>query len=225
MITIKFPKAPRTSPRKKIQSIGQKYDYSEDDYYSIIKIPEINGDLYEIFNIIGHWQNCFCFIDEFEIDISHLNNILYCISNKIPSTNLRWYGMQRFAFREDDLVEIKNKINQITINNRGFSYEFEILSELKLISVIKYKKEYNVEKESFKAKVTDKILIIKKLIPDFDDKEVISIIDSFPEKIIIPDKKEPAKPEGEEWVDWYNPMKCNIEILKVLRKIEENTRK
>jgi len=43
-IIIKFPKKPRTIQRAKTQEIGRKYNYSEDEFYSIIKMDIINKD-------------------------------------------------------------------------------------------------------------------------------------------------------------------------------------
>jgi len=224
MITIKFPKSPRTAPRKKVQSMGEKYNYSEDDYYSIIKIPKINNDLYEIFEIISYWKNSCCKIDEEEIETSSLKNILDCIKEKIPSTSLKWYNLNKYSFMDEKITDIKDTIGEITNPNETIYFEpkhkVRRLQERDIITVVKYMKEYKVEKDKLKEKVIKKINLIKKIYPEFNGDEFLSILKSFPDKIIIVGKNE----DGLSSKDTLN-IEGYMEIIELLRKIEENTRK
>ncbi len=209
MITIKFPKSPKSPQRKRVQKIAEKnLNYSEDDLDSIIKSDKINKDLIEVLKIIRNWSGTNSFIDEEEIEPKYLLDLFECSKDKIPSTILRWYGLTSLS-TDKDIIELKEQIDKLNNGEDvflGLDYQLKRLQDISLISVVEYKKEYNVEKEKFKEEIINKIVVIKKIFPEFEGSKVLSVIDTFPEKIIIKNEND------------------DDETLELLRKIEKNTR-
>jgi len=90
-IEIKFPKSPKTPPRRRVQTIGAKYSYIEDDYFSIIRISEINNDLLTILESIRSWKDNECYVDGELIDTRYLLNLVECVLRKEKPNSLEWY--------------------------------------------------------------------------------------------------------------------------------------
>lgn len=233
MIKLQFPKKPLSSQRKKATDFAKKLKYSENEY-DIIAESEKLDDFKELFECIGGWQGVITSIDSEEIDFDLLNNISYCINNKVPFTNLKWYGVSKVLWRESDFRDFDNKIKSFSDKDSFFiESELDDLTNMGLIEVVEYKKKYNITKERFKEKIIKVGYLIRKIFPSFDYSEVISLIDKLPEEFDVISKNrdeppsliEPQEDEGEEWVDYYEPMKWHKDILDLLVKIEENTRK
>jgi hypothetical protein len=240
MIRIKFPRKPLSSQRKKAVELAKKLKYSEDEYDSMAESENIE-DFKEIFDAIGNWQGVFTFVDDKEINFIHLSDIYTCVKNKIPFTNLKWYGLSKRRWDDQDFRDFPKKLNDFSDKNAFFmESELNDLMEMGIIEVVEYKKKYNVTKDKFKEKIEIISLLVKRIVPTFESSEVLKIIDNFPEILnVIPRKSmydenldeeedledEEDEPEGEEWVDWCDKLKYDLKILSLLEKIEENTRK
>ncbi len=234
MITIKFPKSPKSIQRKRIQDIGRKHNYSEDSFFSIIEIEEFNQDFATILNSIRWWKSLSILIDGEEIDIHKLYMITKAIQNKSNEEDFGWYNLA--IFRCHNFLELKENIEIWTKEGLdGENYRnrwlFEELVENGIIKTILKDKEYSIEKEGLKEIVLEEGLTINKIYPNFDYKKVLVIIDSLPDKLTIPKidnsnlGEENEEPEGEEWIDWYSPTKWHLKVLELLKKIEKNTRR
>ncbi len=233
MIKIRFPRKPLSSQRKKAVELAKKLKYSEDEYDSIAESEKIE-DFGDLFNSIGRWQGVFTFIDDTEIEFNHLCDIYDCINKKIPFTNLKWYNLSSRRWNDQDFRDFPKKINNLS-EETSFFIESDLndLTEMGLIEVIEYKKEYKVIKEKFKEKICFISDSVKKIVKKFDNSAVLEIIDNLPDTFKIIQREsidedyleEEKKPEGEEGVDWYNSVKWHKEVLDLLKKIEENTRR
>lgn len=320
MITIKFPKKPLTAQRKKGLSLAkEKFQIEEDDYYYIIKSENLLL-LKEFIDFTCYWSKVVSSIDGREIDYYYLYNILQCITNKTPTSNLKWYGESR----ERDIGEVGNFLKEKSVHG----YLIRQLTELGLIGeLLEDGKTYTINKEKFKKRINESTIMIKSIYHSFENSKIFEIIDKFPDLIKVLDRNEfreklrendediearqlelkklseeeitsqivdfvkkefseyfesfdsntikysliplfwdkkgisthrfpsdlkfkigkaetiaifllgehiqkgldnkesGGKLDGEEWVDWYNPMKWHIEVLNLLKKIEKNTRK
>ena len=135
-ITLKFPKKPKTSQRKKIQDLCSKYDYSEDEYDSITKFNSIDP-LSEILNIIGYWGGVEIYLGDIKVDCKYVKSLIECIEQKLPFTRLKWFGLESYSFNsEEDFSNILEKLESYEDFENLMEYKLERLIKMKFMQVI-----------------------------------------------------------------------------------------
>jgi len=187
MITIKFPKKPLTAQRKKGLSLAEgKFQIEEDDYYYIINSENLLA-LREFIEFTSYWKGIVSSINEKEIDYTYLNSLIYCITNKTPSSNLKWYGVLKFYSFEQDISEILESIQEESVHR----FTINRLRDLNLIGkLLDDGKTYSIDKEKFKDMINESTIVIKSIHPSFDNSKIFEIIDKFPDSIKIIDRNE-----------------------------------